>query len=831
MAHSIILASCSEMMRSWLSRWSEEHPREEQEQGEPHTQPDRRRRRLALLLDLDLGPGELAAGEAVVRFMYTQTLEAVEDDEELLACMLLADRWLLPDCVAACAARLQSTPAGSLSWRVRAALLGLPRGLSAASPHVAQLQARAEGSIMRTFRCPELVLDDSDHLHLLLSLPADRLEQLLLARQDVQVTSENVVLVLLSAWLQHNCPHPHLHPGQAASSSNSGSDISGSSTSGAGDWAPCGDGRCCSCSDGPSNGRSGSASEAEEALPAAAGGSEGDSPEGVAVLGGGGGGGGGGVGPPEVESLLRLVRYDQLTPHYRTTVAPSLPGLRELRLHHMLLAEASAAAAAAAAAASAAADAGGAELATADTAPAAVAAAPAAAATVAPAEAAAAAADAYASACCSTSTSTSTFTSTCTCISGGERCSSGPGSGGDAACDSPIEAPTAGLAQQAAAAHPSQPQPARSEPACMSDAGSAALSRSVSGASGVLILAALTSGDVSGNVNVNKGPRCCSSCGEVVEAAGPLAACAADVPAPPAPPRLPRRLPYSTSRRIEWTRDIRDVRLHLTGVGGPQLGGEAAVSPPVFLGGYCWHLATRFVTASAAAADGARTAAAAAAAAVAGAAATPAAGAAAVPGAGWSASAGRLQLQLGVVCTAPWGAGDDNDNDDPFGDDEEASLSRQQASPGAARGSGFSGFSGFGAGSSSSSCAPLSIASCTVGVVDVSGRPAWQLVQTPCVLLPPPPPSPSPSIVLPPPAAAGVVGAGSGGAAGAEVGWVAQQPQPQQGRRRRGGGGSRGGRWEVWSGLSGLEPSWWESGSALTVGGVLRLYCTLTLQG
>ncbi|EFJ41028.1 hypothetical protein VOLCADRAFT_99049 [Volvox carteri f. nagariensis] len=165
-AHSIILASCSEMMRSWLSRWSDRHSDDEE--------PDADGDELDTFPQLDSSASHLS-------------LDGVEEDEELLTCMLLADRWLLPDCVSACAARLQATPAGSLCWRVRAALLALPLGLSAASPPVAQLQARAEASLMRAFRCPELILEDADNWRLLLSLPADRLKQLLLERQDVQV--------------------------------------------------------------------------------------------------------------------------------------------------------------------------------------------------------------------------------------------------------------------------------------------------------------------------------------------------------------------------------------------------------------------------------------------------------------------------------------------------------------------------------------------------------------------------------------------------------------------------------------------------------------------
>ncbi|GIM10661.1 hypothetical protein Vretimale_14254 [Volvox reticuliferus] len=371
-AHSIILASCSEMMRSWLSRWSEEHPDPDTDSlsdAQTSRHGAERRRRLVLRLDMELAPNELAAGEAVIRFMYTQALDGVEDDEELLACMLLADRWLLPDCVAACAARLQSTPAGSLSWRVRAALLALPLGLSAASPHVAQLQARAEASLMRTFRCPELILDDPDNRRLLLSLPPDRLEQLLLSRQDVQVTSENVVLALLSAWLQHNC-HPIIQ-------------CNTNRTCSVGKYSSCDSGRCGSCCarGDPSNAAFSAASAAAANIATGQGrglcglsgdaatatrqrscdcsecgnrryGQEprGDSGGGRRGAGGWDWGGGGlegavgAAGSPELEALLRLVRYRDLTPHYRSTVAPFLPGLRVLRLHHVLLAEASAAA-------------------------------------------------------------------------------------------------------------------------------------------------------------------------------------------------------------------------------------------------------------------------------------------------------------------------------------------------------------------------------------------------------------------------------------------------------------------------------------------------------
>ncbi|GFR49225.1 hypothetical protein Agub_g11144, partial [Astrephomene gubernaculifera] len=203
-AHSVILASSSEMLHSWLSRWGQQQQQQE-EQGEEEggmeegggdmededqgrqrgnggqedeqqqqqlcqrcrqrlgTQPEKRqqqqrqrrrqqqRPRFSHRLVLDVGAGELSAGLAVVRFMYTQTLDGIDDDEQLLRCLLLADRWLLPDCAAACAAALQATPASSLSWRVRAALAGLPGGLAAANPLLAQLQCRAETALMRTF--------------------------------------------------------------------------------------------------------------------------------------------------------------------------------------------------------------------------------------------------------------------------------------------------------------------------------------------------------------------------------------------------------------------------------------------------------------------------------------------------------------------------------------------------------------------------------------------------------------------------------------------------------------------------------------------------------
>ncbi|PNH02537.1 hypothetical protein TSOC_011476 [Tetrabaena socialis] len=62
--------------------------------------------------------------------------------------------WLCPACVDHCASRLLATPAGSLRWRTRAALLALPPGLAASGPGqpLALLQARAEAALMRTFR-------------------------------------------------------------------------------------------------------------------------------------------------------------------------------------------------------------------------------------------------------------------------------------------------------------------------------------------------------------------------------------------------------------------------------------------------------------------------------------------------------------------------------------------------------------------------------------------------------------------------------------------------------------------------------------------------------
>jgi hypothetical protein len=225
-------------------------------------------------------------------------------------------------------------------------------------------------------------------------------------------------------------------------------------------------------------------------------------------------------------------------------------------------------------------------------------------------------------------------------------------------------------------------------------------------------------------------------------------------------------------------------------------GGEATagrqLSPPVFLGGYNWHVATRFVPATTAAPGT-----------FAGAvapiyAAAAAAAAAAASVGGPAPSAGRLQLQLGVVCTAPGVERREEGYGAPYLRDIQRKRNLEPLRP---QSSTLMGVTDNGGAPNEGMCdgtaagkLPLSIASCTVGVVDAAGRPAWQVVQAPCMLQP----------------GRSSSGVGSGAAGGV----LACGP----------------GHWEFWSGLSGLEASWWESGSALTTGGVLRLYCSLNLQ-
>ncbi|GIL66894.1 hypothetical protein Vafri_20369 [Volvox africanus] len=798
-AHSIILASSSEMMRSWLSRWSDKQLDAETDSlSDAHIQSygsERRRRRLVLRLNVDLAPNELAAGQAVVRFMYTQALDGVEDDEEILACMLLADRWLLPDCVAACAARLQSTPAGSLSWRVRAALLNLPLGLSAASPHLAQLQTRAEASLMRTFRCPELILDDPDNRLLLLSLPPDRLEQLLLSRQDVQVTSENVVLALLSAWLQHNCP-PHTIPCNTCcvdSHGRGGSTLAPTAATAAAANLATEYGSTLALSAW----RNGdvAAATGQWGFPNCDGGRLYEQePRGGS--GGGGGGGwdgegglegsvGGAAGPPELEALLRLVRYRDLTPHYRTTVAPFLPGLRLLRLHHVLLAEASAAAvggaviAAGAAASSSSSSALSSSLA---------------------AEPPSRAPQRDAVPLDTSSSTSSESTPAVNIMTTSQPLTQQPPQqhhhhrhqlGHDHQQPQsklsvhPDPHPQQQQQQQysdttfgASVFRTSSLEPGDAITAAVTAAGrtAAGSTHSSNGVVAVealqtigLCLAGSDSGGEAGTTFVSEGDSVMGNSSanststrmapettaltNLQTARSPVSAATAAAPPPPPPPSatislptdtdtdrvvsvmtpglapgaaaaaavtasqlpttsLPRRLPYSMFRRIEWTRDIRDVRLHLTGVGGPLLGCEAAsglqLSPPAFLGGYYWHVATRFVPASPPLPPSGTVTAA-------------PSSASFSPFPSSSSSSGRLQLQLGVVCTSP--------------------ASSWAESCGCGCGCGGSLVVSEGATRAATQQAggggdkPLSIASCTVGLVDAAGRPAWQVVQAPCVLM------------------------------------------------------------------------------------------------
>ncbi|KAG2425290.1 hypothetical protein HXX76_013871 [Chlamydomonas incerta] len=221
-AHSVVLATSSDMMRSWLSgRWGSSH-----DSGSSNSSStvsgatgcgciaSGRH-----VLTLRVEAGEMEAAQAVVRWMYTQELgppaaaaerrcgppcgpsssssdaDGADDADDadagpdahmhLLTCMLLADRWLMGACAQQAAALLAAVgPAGGLSWRVRAALLALPPALAAASPHpeMADLTARVEASVRRSLRVPELAWEDAGTRRLVAALPAGRLADLLLRR-------------------------------------------------------------------------------------------------------------------------------------------------------------------------------------------------------------------------------------------------------------------------------------------------------------------------------------------------------------------------------------------------------------------------------------------------------------------------------------------------------------------------------------------------------------------------------------------------------------------------------------------------------------------------
>lgn len=117
-----------------------------------------------------------------------------------------------------------------------------------------------------------------------------------------QVTSENVMLLMVSHWLRSN--HHH-----ASSSSNDKNDaVSGVCAAAEADGTPKGPLGAAGQQEG---------GEAEEA--------------GAGAVGGDGDGDGGGAPPSVTAQLLALVRYGGLTPHFRDGVAPCLPGLAAMR--------------------------------------------------------------------------------------------------------------------------------------------------------------------------------------------------------------------------------------------------------------------------------------------------------------------------------------------------------------------------------------------------------------------------------------------------------------------------------------------------------------------
>ncbi|KXZ52693.1 hypothetical protein GPECTOR_9g739 [Gonium pectorale] len=95
--------------------------------------------------------------------------------------------------------------------------------------------------------------------------------------------------------------------------------------------------------------------------------------------------------------------------------------------------------------------------------------------------------------------------------------------------------------------------------------------------------------------------------------------------------------------------------------------------------------------------------------------------------------------------------------------------------------------------------------------MDGGGRTAWQLAASPCTL-------------------AAADGAADG-AAWARRSVAAADPSscPTASSAAATSRHSPCARWEYWSGLAGLESTWWESGSAISSGGLVRLFCLLQM--
>ncbi|KAI8475221.1 MAG: hypothetical protein J3K34DRAFT_71618 [Monoraphidium minutum] len=146
------------------------------------------------------GAPEQGAAEMLLRAAYSGAVAPDAGPEQLLACMVLADRYQLRNCVEVCRRAIHAVDSARVSWPATLALLHLPPGLQEVDAF-SSLAEKAYQRVWSDFHNLDAAFQRAPLRAAFLQLPAGAVEHLVRA-QELRTVSENVVFLAVASWLR-----------------------------------------------------------------------------------------------------------------------------------------------------------------------------------------------------------------------------------------------------------------------------------------------------------------------------------------------------------------------------------------------------------------------------------------------------------------------------------------------------------------------------------------------------------------------------------------------------------------------------------------------------
>ncbi|KAI8468265.1 MAG: hypothetical protein J3K34DRAFT_523064 [Monoraphidium minutum] len=146
------------------------------------------------------GAAEHGAAEAMLRAAYSGAAPGGAGPEQLLACMVLADRYQLRRVVEACGRAIHAVDSAAISWPAALALLHLPPGLQE-SEAFSGLAEKAYQRVWCEFRNLDAAFQRAHLRAAFLQLPRGAVEHIARSH-ELRAASENAVFLAVAGWLR-----------------------------------------------------------------------------------------------------------------------------------------------------------------------------------------------------------------------------------------------------------------------------------------------------------------------------------------------------------------------------------------------------------------------------------------------------------------------------------------------------------------------------------------------------------------------------------------------------------------------------------------------------